>query len=163
MITNLHLNFLREKINDIRTALFFSMSKSVLKLPNCIVSAIHVDDMGQIWLVMPKPTQEVKEFEQKFPVKLNFYKKGKDFFLNVTGTACLVFEPAEIDEMIEIACLENNKLTDNWILVKVEIVNTYYHGATATNAKHSPFVYLSSLINKWLFPENTVYEPLALH
>jgi general stress protein 26 len=112
---------------------------------------------------MPKPVQQVKEFEQKFPVDLNFYRKGKDFFLNIAGSAYIVFEPAEIDEMMEVTNLGNNQLKGNWILVKVEIIDARYHASAAVSARHNRLVNVSSLINKWLFPDHSSFNPLAVH
>ena len=68
MVNPQHINFLSEKVKDLKTALFYSNSSSVLKLPAGVVTAINVDEVGQIWLLVPRPKQSVKEFERNFPV-----------------------------------------------------------------------------------------------
>jgi hypothetical protein len=150
MINTLHLSFLREKIEDIRSALFFSMSESVLRLPNSLVSALRVDDIGNIWLLATRPKQQLKEFEQRFPVRLDFYQKGKEFYLNVSGNARIILEPSELDEMLESVHAQKNILK-RWILVKVQITDVQYHG-TAPIAKNNWLTSIYTQFNKWLSP-----------
>lgn len=151
MVNTLHLSFLREKIEDIRSALFFSKSESVLKLPNCLVTALQVDEIGNVWLLAPRPKQQLKEFEQRFPVRLDFYQKGKEFYLNVSGNARIILEPSELDEMIETLRVQKNILK-RWMLIKVQITDAQYHG-TAPVIKTNWLNSLYTQINKWLFPD----------
>lgn len=155
MINSLHINFLREKIEDIRSALFFSQSESVLKLPNSLVSALQVDEIGNIWLLAPRPKQQLKEFEQRFPVQLNFYQKGKEFYLNVAGNARIVLEPSELDEMLDSLQVQKN-LLKKWILLKVKITDAEYHGAVPV-VKTNWLTNVYTQLNRWLFPDLQVY------
>lgn len=155
MVNTLHSNFLREKIEDIRSALFFSKSESVLRLPNSLVSALQVDEIGNIWLLAPRPKQQLREFEQRFPVQLNFYQKGKDFYLNVAGNARIILEPSEMDEMLNELQAQKNILK-KWILLKVEITDADYHG-TAPVIKSSWLTNLYLQVNKWLSPNLSGY------
>lgn len=155
MTNTLHISFLREKIEDIRSALFFSMSESVLRLPNSLVSALQVDEIGNIWLLAPRPKQQIKEFEQRFPVQLNFYQKGKEYYLNISGNAHIVLEPSELDEMLDTLHLQKNILK-KWILMKVRISDAQYHG-TAPLAKNNWLTTLYAQLNKWLFPNLSGY------
>jgi hypothetical protein len=92
MITDGNLNDIRKKIYQLRTAIMYSMSNDVCKLPNSIVTALEVDDEGQLWFACPKPLQEVSEYEESFPVRLHFYHKGILFHLEVSGKATIVEE-----------------------------------------------------------------------
>jgi hypothetical protein len=85
-----NLGEIREKIYQLRTAIMYSMSNEVCKLPNSIVTALRVDDEGQLWFLCPKPLQAVAEFEDSFPVRLHFYHKGVFFHLEVSGKASIV-------------------------------------------------------------------------
>lgn len=88
--------FLKSKVMDLRQALFFSDSYSVLKFPVSIVTVLDVDDVGQIWFLVRRPAQHINEFEKEIRARLALYKKGKEFYLNVTGRAYLVTDPEEI-------------------------------------------------------------------
>lgn len=90
MTTDMNLQFIRTKINQLRTAVMYSMSNSILRLPNGIISAIKVDDEGQLWFISRGPVAGVKEYEQSFPARLCFYRKGYDFHVEVSGKATVV-------------------------------------------------------------------------
>ena len=150
MVSTLPINFLREKIEDIRSALFFSMSESVLKLPNNLVSALQVDEIGNIWLLLPRPKQQLKEFEQRFPVRLDFYQKGKDYYLNIAGNARIILEPSEVDEMLDVLRTQKNIL-QKWFLIKIQITDAQYHGAT-TSIKQNWLTNVYGHLNRWLSP-----------
>lgn len=148
MIDTLHVGFLKEKIEDIRSALLFSDSKAVLRLPNCLVSAFQVDELGNIWLLAPLPKQQLREFEQRFPVQLNFYRKGKTFYLNIKGEANIILEPSELDEMLH--CINAQKdFLKKYIFLKVRIADTHYH-ETSTATKNHWLSNVYSQMNKWI-------------
>jgi hypothetical protein len=127
ILTELPFKFLQEKIQELETALFFTLSNAVLKMPTHIVKVVHADELGQVWLVIPRPSQYLEEFESEFPVKLDFFKKGKQFFLKLEGKA---FIETNMDEMInfkekdqEIIAILNSKQS---VIIKVKIQNADY-------------------------------------
>src|SRR5688572_5006106 len=79
MIPDNNLEFIRTRIYDIRTALLYSLSDDIIKLPTSLISVLKVDDKGQIWFLMNRPQQAMEKDEQKFPARLQFYRKGKPF------------------------------------------------------------------------------------
>ncbi|HEY4060612.1 MAG TPA: hypothetical protein VGM30_01865 [Puia sp.] len=81
---------LKSKIMELRSALFFTESASILKLPTHIISDVEINEEGQICFVIPRPIQALEAFEQEMPAKLDFFKKGKDFFVKVEGKAQLI-------------------------------------------------------------------------
>ena len=87
MQANQQLNFLKEKIQEIGSAIFFNQSDSVLKLPTSIVETVKVDDFGLVWFYVQKPRQDLREFDKEFPVRLDFFRKGKSYFLQIEGKA----------------------------------------------------------------------------
>ena len=89
MTTDSNLNDIREKIYKLRTAIMYSMSNDVCKLPNSIVTALQVNDEGELLFICQKPFQDVAEYEQSFPVSLHFYRKGVFFHLEVSGKATI--------------------------------------------------------------------------
>lgn len=90
MAQDLHLEFIREKIHRLRTAVMYSMSDSIFRLPNDIVTALRVDEQGQLWFVCRAYFPETEEQENSFPVRLRFYRKGVDFHVEVSGKATIV-------------------------------------------------------------------------
>ncbi len=118
----LPLSFIENKIKDLENALFFSLSESVLKIPVCVITVLKTDEIGQLWFSIPKPTQSVYAFDKAFQAKLDFFRKGRDYYLKIRGTAFLVDDPEEIN-MIE--CLNENikqlALGNSSLIIKVKI------------------------------------------
>lgn len=132
MATSQQLNFLQDKIREIGSAIFFNQSDSVLKLPTSIVNTIQVDDYGFVWFFIQRPRQELKEFETEFPVRLDFFRKGKNCFLQVMGKGWVVMDPEEMNSFVVLP-EEAKHLADNdMILVKVKIMKAEYY-ETGTN------------------------------
>lgn len=88
--TDGNLQFIRQKIYQLRSAIMYSMSNELVKIPNNIVTAIRVDDEGNLWFLAKRPSQFVSECEQNFPARLHFYRKGIRFFMEVSGKATIV-------------------------------------------------------------------------
>jgi putative membrane protein len=99
MLLYSHLPFLREKINDLKSALFICQHNAILKMATTIVSVCKVDDFGQMWFFVSRPRQALYEFDREFPVRLEFFKKGKKFYLHVSGKAYIVTDPEEIIQL----------------------------------------------------------------
>ena len=148
MATNQQLSFLQEKIREIGSALFFNLSESVLKLPTSIVSTLKVDDYGFVWFFVQKPTQQLTEFEQEFPAKLDFYRKGKGYFLQVTGKGFVITDPEEMNALVDLP-EEMKKLANNkYALVKVKIQKAECY-ETASSTKASWWQQTWSTIATW--------------
>ncbi len=107
----LQAGMIRSKIMELQSALFFTESASLLRLPTHVISSVGMDDEGQMWFVIPKPAQKIEEFEKEIPAKLDFFKKGTAFYVKVTGKAYLINDHAE---------LKNNTAMSAEMLAKVE-------------------------------------------
>src|SRR5215813_8213506 len=83
---------LKSKIMELQSALFFTESKSIVKLPTHVISDVELDSEGSIWFVIPKPSMHIEAFDKEIPAKLDFFKKGTEFFVKVRGTAFLQTE-----------------------------------------------------------------------
>ena len=92
MLSDKNLHLLQGKIQELRSALFYSLSNSVLKLPTSIVTALKVDGEGQVWFFVSRPRQQFSPAEQQFPARLEFYKKGKHSLVKIIGRASIVDE-----------------------------------------------------------------------
>lgn len=134
MATNQQLNFLQEKIQEIGSAIFFNLSDSVLRFPTSIVSTLKVDDYGFVWFLIQKPIQNLTEFEMEFPVRLDFFRKGKNYFLQVSGKAWVVNDPEEINTLEILPAEAMQPAMNEMVLVKVKIMKAdYYETKTSTN------------------------------
>jgi general stress protein 26 len=135
MATNQQLNFLQEKIKEIGSAIFFNLSDSVLKLPTSIVTTLKVDDYGYVWFFIQKPKQDLKEFESEFPVRMDFFRKGKSCFLQVNGKGWVVNDPEEMNSFESLPEESRRQALHEMVLVKVKIMKAeYYETRTAPSS-----------------------------
>src|SRR5258708_33563719 len=98
---------------ELQSALFFTETASLLKLPTHIVSDVEIDILGRIWFVIPKPVQQIEEFEKEIPAKLDFFKKGKDFFVKVKGKASLITDTAAVKKSLGLSAEMHGRMKNN--------------------------------------------------
>ncbi len=123
--TNVQL--IREKLSCIPNALLCNLSDSDDRLPNSLVGYESVDEDGRLWLKMPKPSLPNGCYEKKFPVRLLFYQKNLDYYVETSGlaevdpsTAEDSFFPVSQPEFILLKItpsyiqLSENRTTDLW-------------------------------------------------
>ena len=155
MSTNQQLCFLQEKIREIGSAIFFNLSDSVLKLPTSIVTTLKVDDYGYVWFYMQKPKQDIAVFEQEFPVRLDFFKKGANFFLQVSGKGWVVNDPEDLNTL-KVVGDDANTIMSDLVLVKVKILKgEYYESRTG---RISWWKQAATALTSWFRPQNH-YRP----
>jgi hypothetical protein len=100
------------------------MSNSIYKLPNNIVTAIKVDNAGELWFICQAGVPGAEQLEQNFPARLRFYKKGVDFHVEVSGKATVVdidYPPAKKGKFEKE--LPNDQ---KFFLIKMSMVNVEY-------------------------------------
>jgi general stress protein 26 len=127
MDANHQLSFLQQRIEEIGSAIFYNLSESVLKLPTSIVSTLKVDEYGFVWFFVQKPKQHLSEFEREFPVKLDFYRKGTGYFLQVMGKGFVVTDPEEMNGYVTLPEDIKKLANDKYALVKVKIQKADYY------------------------------------
>jgi len=153
-------NLLASRIKELQSALFFSVSNTVLKIPTHVVSGAEVDEQGQIWFVIPKPSQQISEFDSKFRAKLDFFKKGKDFFLKIEGNASIVSDPAEMNSYVALSPQITQQVKEGRVVViKVEVIHEQYFATAVKPAQTSLVENALQMLNKWFTtPEPTVRQ-----
>jgi general stress protein 26 len=156
--THTDLGFVRERINDIGSALFFSQNTSVLRLPATVVTALTVDEVGQIWFFISRPTQSLQEFDREFPARLDFYRKGKQYFLQVAGRAFIVNDPEEINQVAGLPEDIISKAMDQLVLVKFKIVKADYFSSFSDKRTFS-WKSVFSKIGHAFLPTKPEYRP----
>lgn len=85
-----NLDFLKEKIKDIKIALFKTELNPALQLPNNIIQTLKVDDNGTVWFFTSCNGEHVKYIDKPFYAYLSYQKKGSDCYLQLSGKATLV-------------------------------------------------------------------------
>lgn len=115
---------LTKKMMELGTALFFTENDSLLKLPTHVISETEVDEEEQIWFAIPRPAQQIEEFDKELPAKLDFFKKGKEFYIKVVGKAFIISDPAEIKNLTNISEEMRERMQNGKsVAVKVQIRN----------------------------------------
>jgi hypothetical protein len=156
--THTDLGFMRERISDIGSALFFSDNNSVLKLPATIVTALEVDELGQVWFFLNRPTQSLREFDHEFPARLDFYRKGKQFFLQAEGRAFMVTDPEEINQLAGLPEEIRRKAMHEQVLVGFRIVKADYY-STLSDKRTFRWKTVFSKIGRAFLPVKPEYRP----
>jgi hypothetical protein len=103
MTTYLGLETVKEKIAELETALFYDLGDSVLKIPVSVIKVLLVDELGQIWFAIPFHFHYQQDPNRSFQSKLHFFRKGKGFYLNITGKAYFLIDPEEVNNAFSIS------------------------------------------------------------
>jgi hypothetical protein len=158
--------FLQDKIQGIGSALFYNESGGVLKFPTTIVSILKVDELANIWFFLNRPEQQLNEFDRQFPAHMQFYRKGKGYYLQIIGRAYVINDPEELNSIIGLPDEVKAKAIKEMVLVKVKIGSAkYYTFQPRFTYKHNLTGLLTRFYN-WFFKEPTrqepyVFQPLA--
>lgn len=158
-----YLPFLQQKIQGIGSALFYSLSDAVLKFPTSIVNTLRVDEMGNVWFFINRPGQALHEFDWEFPARMQFYRKGKGYFLQINGKASIVNDPEDLNGLVALPEETRNRAFKEMVLIRVKIGNVEYcefkEKQTVPNNKLKGIFF--KLYN-WLFTETEKTETYVL-
>lgn len=136
---------------ELQSALFFTESLSIVKLPTHVISDVEVDTDGNVWFVIPKPVQHIEAFEKEIPAKLDFFKKGKDFFVKMRGTAFLQTDIAAIEANMALSAEMKEKMMDEKVIgVMVKAAATELVDNTPKPAQNW-FQASRSQLSSWFF------------
>jgi len=157
---NSDLPFLQQKIQELKNALFFSENNSVLRMATTIVSVLKVDELGQLWFFIPRPMQALHEFDREFPVRLEFFRKGKGFFLHITGKAFIVDDPEDVNCLLFEDLKE--QVSPHMVLIKVKMSKADYFESTMRTSHSGWWRDLRTQLHAWLFNTRPGYKPYQL-
>ena len=160
MLSQPNLLFLREKILDLKNAIFISQHSSLLKMATTIVSIEKMDELGQLWFFVLRPQQALHEFDREFPVRLEFFRKGRDFFLHASGKAFIVTDPEDINGLLDEDIRE--KADDRLVLIKVRITKAEYFQSVAPHTQTGWWRDLRNQLHVWIFNTRPGYKPYQL-
>lgn len=140
------------KIQELQSALFFTESSSLVKLPTHVVSDVEMDEEGQIWFVVPKPVQHIDAFDKKFAAKLDFFKKGLEFFVKVKGVGEIVTDQSEFLAHPELSEDMKERMMDTKVIViKVMVSEKNLIDNSPKPAQKSWFQSSRSQLSSWFF------------
>ena len=157
MATNQQLNFVQEKIQEIGSAIFFNLSDSVLKLPTSLVTTLKVDDYGFVWFFVQKPKQNLNEFENEFPVRLDFFRKGKSCYMQVIGKGWVVTDPEEMNFFVTLPDEAKQLAMNEMVLVKVKMTRAEYFEPGITHS--SWWQHAVNTVSTLFRPSNNQFRP----
>jgi hypothetical protein len=159
---NQQLHFLQKKIQDIGSAIFFNLSNAVLKLPTSIVTTLKVDEFGYIWFFIRRPKQQLNEFEKEFPVRMDFFRKGKDYSIQIMGKGWVVSDSEELVMAIDLPDNVKQKALSQLVLVKVKMHTADFY-ENITGQKSSWFQNALNTLQELIFPQSELYRPTIYH
>ncbi len=160
MLPDTDIKFLKERIEELRSALFFSLSDSLLKMPTTIVSTLKVDEVGQIWFMIPRPAQALHQFDKEFPARLDYFQKGKQFYIKINGKASIVDDPEDINSIISLSEDVKELALHKMVLVKVKMLHADYYEKEIKPV--SPIQQLRNLYHKWFHDQQPGWRPYRM-
>lgn len=161
---NQQLIFLQEKIKQIRSAIFFNLSDSVIKLPTSLVTTLKVDEFGYVWFFVKKPNKNLMDFEKEFPVRLDYFKKGVDYFLQIMGKAFVVTDPEELNSVLA-ETGQDLGLDSEMVLVKVKMLKAEFYESQTHIKSSSWWSHAFNSVTTWFRSPNSIgpntYYPVS--
>jgi hypothetical protein len=115
------LLFLKEKIEEIKVALFRAELESVLQLPNNIISTLKVDEEGYIWFFTSCSRPFAHYFDKELHTSLDYYQKGNKC-LRITGKAFI----ENANENVSPSDIQQKNDLSHVVLLKVKILKAEY-------------------------------------
>ncbi len=117
-----HLKFLAEKICEIRKAIFRADVDTMQTLPNNLINTLDVDEEGYVWFLTSSNDNYTRFSEKEFYAYLEYYQKGQDVRLLISGVASIQDE-AVIPEKFTLEPLYPGATT---FMIKLKIMKAEY-------------------------------------
>src|SRR5262249_31926268 len=121
MVRDSNLQFVREKIIQLRHAVMYATSNGLVKPENDVVTAVDVDDEGHLWFTADKLPRLIDAYDKCFPARLRFYRKSLEFWMEISGKATIVNCHYYVDDDNSFG---NKKIPK--LLVKLNMTNIEY-------------------------------------
>ena len=128
-------SFITDKIKEIRIGLFKSEINSELLLPNNVIQVLRVTDDGYVWFFTSCNGRHAANINRKFYAYLDFHKRGTDSRLLINGSAEIIDEEGDVEELITQSNYSQS-VKPSLVLVKMKIMQAEYFEGT-NNVKNS--------------------------
>ncbi len=136
-----NLDFLKEKIKEIKIALFKTELNPELQLPNNIIQTLKVEADGTVWFFTSCNGAHINNIDRSFYAYLSYQKKGSGCHLQLSGKATLVKTD---DEGLFSICNYSKGSYGKLVLVKMKIMQAEFfenkfteHVSWTEKLKHS--------------------------
>lgn len=118
-----NLDFLKEKITDIKIALFKTELNPELQLPNNIIQTLKVEDDGTVWFFTSCSGMHINNIDMSFYAYLSYQKNASGCHLQLSGKATLVKTD---DEGLFSICNYSKGSYGKLVLVKMKIMQAEF-------------------------------------
>jgi hypothetical protein len=149
-----NLDFLAEKIKDIRIALFKSHINAELQLPNNIIQVLRVEDDGTALFFTSCNGDYADKLTTSFFAELDFYKKGTQCRLHLNGTATIVKE--DVEELLNQSNYSKGT-ADRLVLVRFKITQAEYFENKPENISWKERI-KAAFNHLFVMPSHRVYD-----
>jgi len=140
-----NIDFLKEKIRNIKVALFKTELNPGLQLPNNIIQTLKVDNDGTVWFFTSCNGKHAENIDRPFYAYLSYQKKGNGCRLQISGKACIIRDDQDILIPVDGPEKGNNGKT---VLIKMKIMqaeffeNKFYENISWNEKIKNTFNYL---------------------
>jgi hypothetical protein len=91
-----------------------------------VINTNKVDDDGNIWFFIKRPLQQLTGFEHEFACLLDFYKKGNQFSMSISGKAIMFEDEKDVSLFLDITPQEAKEVLASQILFKVKMIKVSF-------------------------------------
>lgn len=88
-------NFIAQKIQDLKYAIFYCHNNDDCFINNSLICTSTVNERGNILFFIDRPGKISNQSTQEISVGLNYFQKGKSYFMNVLGKAKVIWSADE--------------------------------------------------------------------
>jgi general stress protein 26 len=163
MASENNLCFIKERIGEIGSAILYCMSNELIKIPACIITVLKVDEEGQLWFFVKRPMQKLYDHEKSFPARLQFYRKGKPFFIHVTGHAGINENGKTINNFTGLEKQTEDMAMQNLLLIKLKMTKAEYYESKTSFPKRNRLQNIFQSLYSALFKPSNTYRPFELN
>ena len=148
-----NLEFLKNKISEIKIALFKPESDFELQLPNNIIQTLRVEDDGTVWFFTTCNGYHARFMDKPFYAYLNYYNKNKSCRLQLSGKAMVVNDTESFVDS------NDSKECYTTVLVKMKIMQAEFDETNIPRDDISGPEKIKSVISAlFLSPAHRVYN-----
>lgn len=144
-----NLELIKNKIRNIGSAIMYSTSDTILKLPTQIVNTLQIDELGYLWFLVPRPVQNIAAFDRLFTVRLSYFKKGVGTSLSINGIAEMIIDP-EVINTLDVDEAIKQKARKELMMLRVKIDG--FELFEPAHRKQNVWTVVSNFVMEALFP-----------
>ena len=157
-----NLSFLKDRISEIKSAILYSMTNELVRIPVSIISILRMDENGHLWFFVKRPPQLMTEHEKSFPAHLQFYRKGKPFYIHVSGYASVADDKETIRKLVALSPETENAALQNLVLINLKMIKVEYYEQKSKHPRAADTKGLLQNLFVTLFKPSRYHSPIKL-